>query len=345
MNQILPEQSQEQATPRSNKRIILWNSLGLTTNASKFFFFSLLVAVLFVIVFAYLLLPPASFPSGETLTVEKGASLGKISLYLKEHNAIRSRVAFEFCMTSLGGDKRAAAGDYLFKTPIGACSVAYRITRGISGVPVVRATIPEGISNQGIADILEPILPKFDAKFFVEKARSQEGFLFPETYFFSMSASTDDILKAMNTEFRKRIEPWTPFIDASGHTERDIITMASILEKEAKTEEDMEIVSGILWKRISRGIPLQVDAPFYYLLGKTSSEITQVDLAMKSAYNTYKNKGLPAGPIGNPGIVAIRAALQPKESPYMYYLSDKDNQMHYAKTFEEHKANKAKYLQ
>lgn len=344
MNQTSSEQPQEQVAPSNNKRILLWNSLGLATNALKFFFASVLMATLLLVVFAYLLTPPALFPAGETLAIEKGASLGKVSLYLKEHNAIRSRGAFEFCMTSLGGDKHVVAGDYLFKTPIGACSIAYRIARGISGIPAVRVMIPEGTSNQGVANIAEPLLFRFDAKFFAEKARSQEGFLFPETYFFSASASADDVLKAMNAEFRKRIESWTPFIDASGHTEREIVIMASILEKEAKTEEDMELVSGILWKRIARGIPLQVDAPFYYLLGKTSSELTQTDLAMKSAYNTYKNKGLPAGPIGNPGIIAIRAAIQPKESPYLYYLSDKDGMVHYAKTFEEHKANKAKYL-
>ena len=148
----------------------------------------------------------------------------------------------------------------------------------------------------------------------------------------------------MNDNFNKKMEPWKGAIENSGHSLRDIIIMASILEREATTEKDKTMVAGILWKRISLGMPLQVDATFMYLLGKKSSELTVSDLKMKSAYNTYQNKGLPAGPIANPGIVAIRAAIIPTESPYLYYLSDNNDEMHYAKTFEEHKANKAKYL-
>lgn len=343
MDQLLPEQSQNGVSPRKSNP--LWGFLGLTSRRMKMLFVLAVVFTLSIAISSYFLIPPALFPVGKTITVEKGTSLGQISLALKGENVIRSRVFFESCMTLFGGDKHVVAGDYLFKTPLGACSIARRIAQGISGVPAVRVTIPEGTSNQGIANILTPLLPKFDARFFLDRARAQEGFLFPETYFFSSNATTEDVIKMMNAEFKKRIEPWTPFIETSGHTEREIVIMASILEKEAKTEQDMELVSGILWKRIKNSIALQVDAPFYYLLGKTSSELTQTDLAMKSAYNTYKNKGLPAGPIGNPGINAIRAAIQPKESPYMYYLSDKGGTMHYARTFTEHVANKTRYLQ
>ena len=247
-------------------------------------------------------------------------------------------------MTAIGGDKRIMAGGYVFKEPMSACGVAMRVVRGVSGIPMVRVTIPEGTSNQNIAEILSPLLPRFDARFFADRAHAQEGYLFPETYFFTANANTDEVVRIMSNEFKKKIEPWTPFIETSGHSERDIIIMASLIEKEAKIEEDQVLVSGILWKRIEKGIPLQVDAPFYYLLGKTSSEITQADLAMKSAYNTYRNKGLPAGPIGNPGISTIRAAIKPKDSPYLYYLSDENDVLHYARTFEEHKANKAKYI-
>lgn len=342
MDQILSEQSQNEVPQK--KRVLFWRLFGLASRTTKMLFVLAVAFTLAVAISAYFLMPPLDFPTKETITIEKGSSLGQISLLLKGEKVVRSRVFFESCMALFGGDKHVVAGDYLFKTPLGACSVARRIAQGISGVPAVRATIPEGTSNQGIADILASLLPKFDARFFVDRARTQEGFLFPETYFFSSTATTEDVIKMMSAEFAKKIEPWTPFIETSGHTEREIVIMASILEKEAKTEEDMAQVSGILWKRIVRGIPLQVDAPFYYLLGKTSSELTQTDLAMKSAYNTYKNKGLPAGPIGNPGINAIRAAIQPKESPYLYYLSDEDDTMHYAKTFAEHVANKGKYL-
>ena len=148
----------------------------------------------------------------------------------------------------------------------------------------------------------------------------------------------------MVANFNKKIESWSGAIETSKHSLRDIIIMASILEREAATSEDMALVSGVLWNRISKGMPLQVDATFMYLLGRKSSELTTADLKIKSAYNTYTNKGLPAGPIGNPGITAIRAAIHPTATSNMYYLSDKDGVMHYAKTFNEHIANKAKYL-
>ena len=148
----------------------------------------------------------------------------------------------------------------------------------------------------------------------------------------------------MIANFNKKIEPWTGAIEASKHSLRDIVNMASILEREASTPEDMSLVSGVLWNRISKGMPLQVDATFMYLLGRKSSELTTADLKIKSAYNTYVNKGLPGGPIGNPGITAISAAINPTATSFMYYLSDKDGMMHYAKTFDEHVANKNKYL-
>ena len=348
MDQILPEHPPQ--TPQNTnffKKIpfsMIAGSLGLSTRSSKILFVLIIIFVLLVSFFAYLLVPPRQFPSNETITVEKGSPLGSVALSFEEKNIIRSGFMFKVCMTVLGGDKHIMAGGYVFKKPVGACSISMRIVRGVSGIPMVKVTIPEGTSNQSIADTLSPLLSKFDARFFTDRARTQEGFLFPDTYFFNASANTDEVIRVMSTEFKKKIEPWTPFIEASGHTEREIIIMASIIEKEAKTEEDQALVSGILWKRIEKGIPLQVDAPFYYLLGKTSSELTQTDLAMKSAYNTYKNKGLPAGPIGNPGISTIRAAIKPKESPYLYYLSDEKGILHYARTFDEHKVNKTKYI-
>lgn len=340
MDQILPENNR--GIPSQNNS--LWRMLGVTTRRSKFFLVLVIIGIILVAFFAFFFTSPSLFPLGEIITVKKGSTLGEISAVLKGKGAIRSETAFQLCMSGIGGDKHVVAGDYLFKIPLGACSVASRIAKGVSGIPSVRATIPEGTSNQGIANILVPLLSSFDAKIFLDHAREQEGYLFPDTYFFSASADTDDVIKTMGSEFQKKIDPWKPLIEETKHSLRDIIIMASIIEKEAKTEEDQALVSGILWKRIEQRIPLQVDAPFYYLLGKTSRELTHADLAIKSAYNTYKNKGLPAGPIGNPGLSAIRAAVHPKNSPYLYYLSDKQGIMHYATTFEEHKANKEKYL-
>ncbi len=120
--------------------------------------------------------------------------------------------------------------------------------------------------------------------------------------------------------------------------------MASLLEKETKADEDRRIVSGILWHRIDIGMALQVDAVFGYIKGIDTYHPTAADLEIKSPYNTYLNRDLPPGPIGNPGKDALLAALMPEPSSYLYYLTDESGALHYAATFDEHKANKAKYL-
>ena len=120
--------------------------------------------------------------------------------------------------------------------------------------------------------------------------------------------------------------------------------MASIIEKEVITHEDMKTVSGVLWKRIAIGMPLQVDAVFPYIMGKNTFELTREDLQFDSPYNTYKYKGLPPGPINNPGLDSILAAATPAKTKYVYFLSDKDGNFHYAVSYAQHLANKKKYL-
>lgn len=320
------------------------NLLGLESKPAQFIFAGLLGLVALVATLSFFLSPPALFAPGTTIVVEDGSSLGQVSLLLKQQNLIRSRVLFEFCAITLGGDKRVIAGEYLFKDPAGSCEIASRIVHGISGVPAVRVTIPEGTSNREMAVILGKALPKFDTAAFLASSREDEGYLFPDTYFFSKNATVADVEALMKENFQKKIKPLSASIAASGHTLHDIVIMASILEKEVATDEDRAIVSGILWKRIELSMPLQVDATFAYLLDKKSSEITQADLNIASPYNTYRNKGLPAGPISNPGLSALRAAITPMVTPYLYYLSDKNGVTHYATTFNEHKANKEKYL-
>jgi UPF0755 protein len=291
-----------------------------------------------------MLIAPSTFVPGTRIVVQEGMSLGEVSFLLQDNNLIRSRVAFEFCAITLGVDKKIMAGEYLFKEAIGSCSLASRIVGGVFGIPSIRVTIPEGLSNKEASLILAKALPHFVADDFIKSSQAQEGYLFPDTYFFPEGATATDVATRMKVNFDKKIKPLTSDIDKSGHLVREIVTMASLLEKEVANDEDRAIVSGILWKRIGQGMPLQVDATFMYLLGKKSSELTQADLQIKSAYNTYRNKGLPAGPIDNPGLSSLQAAVHPKESPYLYYLADASGVTHYAKTFNEHKANKVKYL-
>ena len=320
------------------------NLLGLECRPAQFIFAGLLGLIALVATLSFFLSPPAQFVPGTTVVVKEGSSLGQVSLLLQEQNLIRSRVLFEFCAITLGGDKRVIAGEYLFKNPVGSCEIASRIVRGILGVPAVRVTIPEGTSNKEMAVILGKALPQFDTAAFLASSRGDEGYLFPDTYFFSKNATVADVETLMKENFQRKIKPLGASIAASGHSLHDIVIMASILEKEVATDKDRAIVSGILWKRIDLSMPLQVDATFAYLLDKQSSELTQADLNIASPYNTYRNKGLPPGPISNPGLSALRAAITPLVTPYLYYLADKNGVTHYATTFNEHKANKEKYL-
>lgn len=170
-----------------------------------------------------------------------------------------------------------------------------------------------------------------------------EGYIYPDTYFLEPSGiQADDLIyKALNN-FSKKITPYLTEIKNSKHSLQEILTMASIIEKEVNGKEDRELVSGILWKRLKSGWKLDADATLLYLA--TDNKISQADLNSDSPYNTRKVKGLPPGPICNPSIESILAALRPKSSNYWFYLTAKDGSAKYAATNEEHNQNKAKYL-
>ena len=145
----------------------------------------------------------------------------------------------------------------------------------------------------------------------------------------------------MESEFEKQITVLKEDIVAFGVPLSEVVTMASLLEKEARQYETRQIISGILWKRIKIGMPLQVDAVFGYIFGidtfsPTFDELVTTD----SPYNTYKNKGLPPGPIANPGLESLKAAVNPVETPYFYYLTGFDGEMHYGRTLDEHVENR-----
>jgi len=149
----------------------------------------------------------------------------------------------------------------------------------------------------------------------------------------------------MKENFVQKISPGIlAEIGKQQKTLREIIIMASLLEEEVSAKEDRKIVSGILWKRLESDFPLQVDASLSYVTGKTSRELQKEDLELDSSYNTYLYRGLPVGPITNPGLETIEAAVYPTTSPYWFYLSDGEGKTHFSRTFAEHKEKKLKYL-
>ncbi len=285
---------------------------------------------------------PRSFPLKNIISIKPGAGLLEVSDNLKEDNIIRSSFWFRISAIALGGERALQAGDYYFPQKENVLHVAWRVVHGDKKLESVKVTIPEGFTNNQIGDLFQKKFPRFDKKIFLISAK--EGYLFPDTYLLEITTDASSSIKILNDNFRLKLIPYENEISSSTHQFGEIIKIASILEAEAQTKEDKEIISGILWKRLKLNMPLQVDASLKYILNKTSAELTKNDLEIKSLYNLYVNKGLPPTPISNPGIVSIEATLRPIATKYLYFLTYKDLKMHYAATFEEHKKNIAKYL-
>lgn len=281
------------------------------------------IAIIFLLFFYVLFLSaPADFSPGTVFRVEEGSSLRSVSYELKDKNLIRSRVLFETFVIINGREKNVISTDYYFEDKLPVYEVARRISQGVHNLAPVSVTIPEGFDINQIADTFSDSLKNFNKTNFLLKVKDQEGYLFPDTYFFLTTDTEQDVIKSMSDNFNKKITPLFSQITASGKSQRDIIVMASIIEREAKGVGDREIISGILWKRMKIGMALQVDA----------------------APVTYQMRGLPKSPISNPGLPAILASIHPKASAYLYYLHDKNGVIHYAKDFSEHNKNIVKYL-
>lgn len=294
-------------------------------------------------IYVFFHMPPKDFPINQVFTVNSGESLQSITNSLYNAHIIKSPFFFRTAVIMQGGEKRVIAGDYLLDQKVGPVDLAYRLVNGKFHLEARRITIPEGWNIFVMSDYFGKNLINFDKKQFLKLAKNKEGYLFPDTYFVSPTTKPEALISIMNENFNNKIVSVSR-IATSTHKLKEIITMASILENEARTTESRRIIAGILWKRLSLGMPLQVDSTFLYINGKGTFELTASDLKIDSPYNTYLYKGFPPGPIGNPGLDAITSAINPITTKYLYFLSDKSGMMHYAKTFEEHKRNRELYL-
>ncbi|MDB5195243.1 MAG: aminodeoxychorismate lyase, protein [Parcubacteria group bacterium] len=304
-----------------------------------------LILVLALSIFSYVfLLPPAGFHPNTTLAVAPGTSVRHEAALLKEAHVIRSTFVFRALYRLMPSTHGVQSGVYDFTYPIGELRLAWDLAHGISEVPEARITFPEGTTVRHMGMQLANTLPGVNEREFRQLALPEEGYLFPDTYFFRSDATTTEVIAILRSNFEDHFAGHAEQFAAFGKPEREVIIMASILEGEGKTLEDKRIIAGILWHRIALGMPLQVDAPFGYVHGAAGYTPTAADLASDSPYNTYRTKGLPPTPINNPGDVSIQAAITPTKSAYLYYLTGTDGTMHYAKTFSEHIANQKKYL-
>ncbi|MCK5021795.1 MAG: endolytic transglycosylase MltG [Candidatus Pacebacteria bacterium] len=292
----------------------------------------------------YLIKAPSDFPKGSFVSIEEGKTLSEIAEHLKEENVIKSTSMYMFLTRLSIRGKGVMAGDYVFGKDYSVISIVWKTIRGVWGISPTRVTILEGYTIYDIADVLSNKFDKFNKDKFIRLAEDEEGFLFPDTYYFLPNVTPRTVIKTMKDNFDTRIEEIAEQIEDSGKTLEEIVIMASLLEKEARTLKSKQIISGILWKRIDINMPLQVDAVFPYINGKNTYQLSLEDLKVDSPYNTYANKGLPIGPIANPSIYSLLAAVTPIESNYLFYLSDRQGNMYYSEDFEEHKRYKRLYI-
>jgi len=291
-----------------------------------------------------------------TLTVPKGSSADEVSQLLLESKLIKSPFFFKLYLRANGLASKLKAGRFVLREDDDLPAIASALVEGKSAELAV--TLLEGWTAQQIGDYLEN-LGLTRAEDFVKCVKtcdfespilpakgSVEGYLYPDTYFVDAGAYSDKafIGRLIGTLESKLTDADMKAIKSSKHSLQEVVIMASIVEREERNDAERPTIAGILWKRFDNGIGLGADATILYALGRTKGGLSYDELKIDSPYNTRKYRGLPPTPISNPHISSIRAAITPKDSPYMYYLHGSDGQVHYGKTLEEHNENKRKYL-
>lgn len=311
---------------------------------------------------------PASASSEEVaITIETGKGVREIADQLVQEGLITDPFVFKLYLLVLRDHSKLQAGEYQLARNLSMIELVGRLILGEVSPKERLITIVEGWNSREIADYLEKqgiifadefilaaqtsdtrnILPQKTYGFLEDKPVNQglEGYLFPDTYRVYKDAGPVKIVEKMldnfdlklNAELREKIAN-------QGKTIFETVTLASIVEKEVGTEADRKIVAGIFLDRLGMGKPLESDATINYVTGKNVLQPTYQDTEVSSPYNTYKNTGLPSGPICNPSLESIHAVINPTESDYLYFLTKPDGTTVFSKTYEEHLGNKKKYL-
>lgn len=296
------------------------------------------------------------------VTKGKGASQIAQDLYSKE--LIKNPLAFKIYVQIRDYSDKIQAGRYSLSPNLDLPQVVDILIKGPKDVWV---TIPEGLRREEVVERFIQGLGKTGQEEetfrqeFLDASYGAEGYLFPDTYLFPKDVNAENVVSAMRNTFDKKLGE----IGGVENTDlklEEIVILASIIERETKTDEERPVVSGILLNRLDIGMGLQADATVQYAIGSVKCEmgsetltarnekcnwwgiLTKEDLAIDSPYNTYRYKGLPPGPISNPGLSSLKAAVNPEESDYLYYLHDSEGGIHYAKTLDEHNENVRLFL-
>jgi UPF0755 protein len=315
--------------------------------------------------------PPTVVPTstpGETVivTVREGQTAQEVGEKLEDEGIIASGLLFRVLVALEGYDSRLVAGDYEFDKGMPTLEVIDRIRRGQTAPLVV--TIREGVRAEEIADLmeekevvsaadfLEAITQWYEFSFMYTKPywATLEGYLFPDTYFFNRNMTADEVVQQILENFDQRFDSeLRQEAAAAGMSVHTVLTLASIVEREAQLPEERPIIAEVFLTRLRRGMPLEADPTVQYALGNDPAsvakygywkqDLTQADLEVDSPYNTYRNTGLPPAPICNPGLDSIRAVLNPAQTNYLYFVARADGSHVFAETLEEHLRNVEQY--
>lgn len=295
--------------------------------------------------------------------IAPGSSLNRIAAVLKAQNLIRSEGAFKRFVHKKNLESQLQAGSFNISPGYSVEKIVEILQNATA--KEVRITIPEGFTVRDIDQLLVEnnlitsgeftscasscdftnftFLPNSIG---LKRGGKIEGYLFPDTYFVdSTNFTVQGFAERLLTTFEQKvISEYSVEILQSNRTLHEVVTMASLVEKETRTNDERPMVAGILWKRLDEGMRLDVDATTRYLHNKDTAALTRDDLDDTSPYNTRAVMGLPPGPIANPGLSTIRATLSPESSPYYYYLHGTDGNIRYASSNDEHNSNKARYI-
>lgn len=281
----------------------------------------------------------------QSFVIREGESVQKIAGNLQDQGLIKSPRAFRLYVKNSGQTDKIQAGDFKLSPSMGAEEILKQLT---SGVVDKWVTLLEGWRAEEMAEKLNKELGTANQEF-IKKAK--EGYMFPDTYLFNPEANISDIVSRLENNFDKKYdEDLKAKIKKQGLTPEEGVILASIVEREARSDEARRMVASILLKRLDIGMGLNADATIQYALGYQSSEkswwkkhLSKEDLKVDSLYNTYLYKGLPPTPISNPSLSSLQAVANASDTPYLYYYHDSKGVSHYSKTLEEHNSNVAKY--
>lgn len=280
----------------------------------------------------------------KTIIISQGSGVRFVAEQLEKEGLIRNQLAFLITVKTMGLEDAIQAGTFYLSPDMDATTIAKTLTVGKSDV---RITIPEGKRAEEIAEIIVAKFPSLDVEALKAALLQHEGYLFPDTYDFTTDVTIEEIVTVLTTNFDRK---YATINSSNKLSTKEYVIIASLIEREAKHAEDRPRVSSVLHNRLDIGMKLDIDATVQYALGYNFYErtwwkrnLTQDDLQIDSPYNTYINPGLPPGPIANPGLASLEAAMYPSETNYLFYISDKQGINRYARTLEEHNENIRRY--